>query len=115
MKVSPPIIDVPRNPDTLVLTAPLAFRFSQSFFQLSQLIAGNILSALGFRPRAEILRGLISAFRVFYTVAERSHAVDILAVHRNWFHKSISFPQHISNFIVAQNGAASRDVIRESE
>jgi hypothetical protein len=75
-----------RKPDTLVLTATLAIRFRQRFFQLSQVIAGNILSAVGSRLRAESPRGLIGALGTVYAVTKGPYTVKIFAFHRNCLH-----------------------------
>jgi hypothetical protein len=63
-------------------TPALAARFVtfdvlQRFFQLSQIIAGDIL--IGFRPGAENQCGLIHGFRIGYAVTERAYRIDILA------------------------------------
>jgi hypothetical protein len=49
------------------------------FFQLSQVIPGDILSAFGFRPIAEAPYGCINGFRIGYAVAEGPYAIDIHA------------------------------------
>jgi hypothetical protein len=62
------------------LTACLTFQIHQRFFQLSQVIAGNML--IGLRPVAESPSSHINGFRINYAVAERSDRIDIYAFQR---------------------------------